>query len=226
MKVLVVEDERRIANYVKKGLEGESMVVDVAYDGDEGYDMAVGEKYDVMVFDIMLPGMDGVEITKKVREEGNDTPILMLTAKDMVEDKVKGLEAGADDYLAKPFSFVELVARIKALGRRPRYGASKILKVGDLELDTGNYEVRRDGRKIDLSRKEFALLEFLMRHPGRYFDKDQLTEQVWSYESNVLANTAQVYIGYLRKKVDEAFVGSEALIKTKRGFGYKIEAEG
>ena len=223
MKVLVVEDERRIANYVKKGLEGKSMVVDVAYDGEEGYDFASWEEYDVIVLDIMLPGMDGVTITKKLREEGKMAPILMLTAKDAVSDKVGGLEAGADDYLPKPFAFAELIARVKALGRRPRNGNGYVLKVSDLTLDTNTYEVKRGGVKIDLSRKEFALLEFLMRNPGRYFDKDKLTELVWSYESDVLPNTAQVYIGYLRKKIDGAFPGKESLMITRRGFGYKIE---
>lgn len=223
MKILVVEDERRIANYIKKGLENNNMVVDVAYDGEEGYDLASGEEYDVIVLDIMLPHMDGVEITKKLRDEGKQTPILMLTAKGALGDKVEGFEAGADDYLPKPFAFVELIARIKALGRRPRNGTSSVLKVGDLMLDTNTYEVARSGEKIELSRKEFTLLEFLMRNAGRVFDKDKLTELVWSYESEVLPNTAQVYVGYLRKKVDGAFPHKKPLIRTVRGFGYKID---
>lgn len=222
MKILVVEDEHRIANYIKKGLELKAHVVDVAYDGEKGFDLASGEKYDVIILDRLLPGIDGIEICKKLREERNHTPILMLTAKTQVEDRVDGLEAGADDYLGKPFAFVELLARVKALARRPEKSQGLKISVDSLEIDVGNYEAKRRGKKIQLSKKEFALLEFLVRNKEKVFTKDQLIEQVWTYDSEALANTAQVYIGYLRNKVDKAFPKEKALIRTIRGFGYKL----
>jgi len=218
----VVEDQPRIANYIKKGLSQKSMVVDLAYDGAEGYDFASSEDYDVIVLDIMLPVMDGIEVCKKLRAEGNKTPILMLTAKGSVDDKVSGLEAGADDYLPKPFAFAELIARIKALSRRPKDLKDTTLQVGDLTLDTNTYEVKRGEQIITLSKKEFSLLEFLMRHPGQIFSSDQLSEKVWSYDAAVTPNNAQVYIGYLRKKIDKSFKDKKPLIHTIRGFGYKI----
>ena len=224
MKILVIEDEHRIASYIKKGLEIKSYIVDMAYDGEDGYELASGEKYDVIILDRMLPGMDGMQICKKLRSESNHTPILMLTAKTQVDDRVDGLEAGADDYLGKPFAFVELLARIKALARRPIRTNGSLLQIQNLILDTKIFEAKRDNKKIALSRKEYALLEFLMRHPGQIFSKDQLTEQVWNYDADVLGNTAQVYIGYLRNKIDRPFPKSKPLIQTVRGFGYKIES--
>jgi DNA-binding response OmpR family regulator len=222
MKILVIEDEKRIADSIKKGLEIKSHIVDLAYDGLEGFDLAISEKYDVIVLDRMLPGLDGLQICQKLRTENNSTPILMLTAMAEIGDKVDGLNAGADDYLAKPFAFVELLARIKALSRRPQNVTSSKLKVDDLVLDTSNYEVTRNGEIIDLSKKEFALLEFLMRNQGMIFTKEQLTERVWEFDSDVLPNTAQVYLGYLRNKIDKSFPKEKQLIKTVRGFGYKI----
>lgn len=223
MKILVVEDEHRIANYVKKGLELKNHVVDVVYDGEMGYDLASTEEYDVVVLDRMLPKLDGVSVCKALREEGNHTPVLMLTAKTQVEERVEGLDSGADDYLGKPFAFVELLARINALGRRPKQAIEKVLKVDNLELNTGNYEVKRAGKVVSLSKKEYALLEYLMRHKNQTLTTDQITQQVWTYESDVLPNTTQVYIGYLRNKIDRAFPKEKPLIKTVRGFGYKIE---
>jgi len=222
MKVLVIEDEHRIAGYIKKGLEMKAYAVDVAYDGEEGFDLASSEEYDVIILDRMLPKMDGMVICKSLRENKNHTPILMLTARTEVEDRVEGLECGADDYLGKPFAFVELLARIKALTRRPKNQAGNVLSVGNLSLDTNSYEVTRAGKRVELSRKEFSLLEFLMRHKGQILTAEQLLEQVWSYESDVLPNTAQVYIGYLRNKIDRAFVKEEPLVKTMRGFGYRL----
>lgn len=222
MKILVIEDEHRIANYIKKGLEVKSYVVDVAYDGAEGFDLADGEKYDVIILDRMLPSMTGMEICKQLRAAGNHTPILMLTAKTQVEDRVEGLDAGADDYLGKPFAFTELLARVRALSRRPQKQVNEVLQCGSLQLNPTSFAVTRAGKSISLSRKEFALLEFLMRHEGQVLSKDQLTEQVWSYDSDVLPNTAQVYIGYLRNKVDRAFPKEKPLINTVRGFGYKF----
>lgn len=223
MKILIVEDDKHIAKNIIKGLEMKSHVVDVAYDGEEGYDFAAVEDYDLIILDRMLPKMDGLELCQQLRDENITTPILMLTAKTMVEDRVEGLDSGADDYLCKPFAFEELLARIKALGRRPKDNLVSILKTGDLTLDTVTYEVKRAGKKIQLSKKEFALLEFFMRHPGKVFSKEQITERVWEFESDVLPNTAQVYIGYLRNKIDRPFPNKSPLIKTVRGFGYKIE---
>ena len=221
MKILVVEDEHRIATYIKKGLELKSHVVDLANDGEVGYDLASSEKYDVIILDRMLPKLDGVAVIKQLREENNHVPILLLTAKTQVEDRVEGLEAGADDYLGKPFAFAELLARVRALGRRPKARESAILKVADLTIDTTNFEVSRAKQPINLSKKEFALLEFLARHKGQVLTVDQITQQVWEYDSDVLPNTAQVYIGYLRKKIDQPFK-TTALIKTIRGFGYQF----
>lgn len=217
MRILVVEDEHKIANSIKRGLEQEGYATDVAYDGEEGYDLASSESYGVIVLDLMLPKMDGISICKKLRAEGNNTPILILTAKGEVNDKVDGLNSGADDYLVKPFAFAELVARIKALSRRPKEDLGTTLAVGDLVLDTIDFSVKRSGREITLSKKEFALLEYLLRHKGKVVTKEQLMQSVWDYEADILPNTVEVFIGYLRNKIGDSF------IKTVRGFGYKIE---
>ncbi len=222
MKLLVVEDEHKIANSLKKGLEQESYVVDVAFDGDTGYDLASTEPYDVIVLDIMLPGRDGISICKELRKEGIHTPVLMLTAKGNIEDKVGGLNSGADDYLTKPFAFEELLARVRALTRRPREQLATSLEYHDLSLNTLTMDVRRGNVPIDLSRKEFMLLEFFMRHPNTIFNKDQLIERVWSIDSEILPNTVEVYVGYLRRKIDTAMKGKPQLIHTVRGFGYKL----
>jgi DNA-binding response OmpR family regulator len=222
MKILIVEDEHKIANSIKKGLEQEGYAVDVAYEGVEGYDLASTEDYDVIVLDLMLPGMDGISINKKLRAENIHTPILILTAKGQTDEKVDGLNAGADDYLVKPFAFAELLARIKALSRRPKKTLSTTLKVGDLSLDSLSYEVRRGEASISLSKKEYSLLEYLIRHPNKILNKDQIINNVWSYDADILPNTVEVYIGYLRNKIDKAFPKSPELIHTIRGFGYKI----
>ncbi len=216
MRILIVEDEHKIANSIKKGLEQETWAADVAYDGEEGYDLASSEEYDVIILDLMLPKMDGTEICKKLRSEGNNTPILMLTAKGSVNDRVEGLDSGADDYLVKPFAFEELLARIRALVRRPKEAQNSVLKVGDLALDTNTFEVKRGGKNIELSRKEFALLEYLMRNSGRVVSKENIIAHVWNYEADILPNTVEVFVGYLRDKV------GEGVIKTVRGFGYKV----
>ncbi|MCA9392022.1 response regulator transcription factor [candidate division WWE3 bacterium] len=223
MKILVVEDDEHIAKNLKKGLELKSHVVDVALDGEDGYDFAQSEDYDVIILDRMLPGMDGMEICKKLREDEIKTPILMLTAKTTVDDRVDGLNIGADDYLGKPFAFEELLARVNALARRPNETLQSVLKVDDLTLNPSTYEVKRGNTVLDLSKKEYSLLEFLIRNEGIVFTKEQLTERVWEFESDVLPNTAQVYIGYLRNKVDRAFPKKKELIQTVRGFGYKLE---
>jgi DNA-binding response OmpR family regulator len=222
MKILIVEDEHKIANLIKQGLEQERFVVDVVYDGTSGFDLASSEPFDVIILDRLLPGMDGLEICKKLRVQENHTPILMLTAKGQVTDKVEGLNSGADDYLTKPFAFEELLARIKALVRRPKATLNNTLQVEDLTLNTDTYEIKRGNAQIVLSSKEFALLEYLMRHQNRTLTKEQIINHVWSYEANILPNTVEVFIGYLRNKIDRPFKGKKQLINTIRGFGYKI----
>ena len=216
MRLLVIEDEHKIANSIKKGLEQESFAVDVAFTGSQGFDLASTEEYDLIVLDLLLPGMNGIEICNKLRGQQIHTPILMLTAKGQVEDKVTGLNAGADDYLTKPFAFEELLARIRALTRRPTNNLGAILSTGDLTLNTLTYEVKRGNKNIPLSSKEYALLEYLMRHPNQILTKEQIISHIWDYEADVLPNTVEVYIGYLRKKV------RDDLIHTVRGFGYKL----
>ncbi|OGD83091.1 DNA-binding response regulator [Candidatus Curtissbacteria bacterium RBG_13_40_7] len=222
MRILVVEDEHKIANSIKQGLEQESYAVDVAYTGNDGFDLASVEEYDLIILDRLLPEMDGIEIAKKLRDQKIHTPILMLTAKGQVEDRVEGLDAGADDYLPKPFAFEELLARARALIRRPKETGPTVLTVGDLTLNTLNYEVKRVNHQINLSSKEYALLEYLMRHPNQTLTKDQIISHVWNYEADILPNTVEVYIGYLRNKIDRPFKNKPALIHTVRGFGYKI----
>ena len=222
MKILVVEDEHKIANLIKQGLEQEHYVVDVSYEGTSGYDLAISESYDVIILDRLLPGMDGMTICKELRKHGNHTPVLMLTAKKQLEDKVEGLNAGADDYLSKPFAFEELLARIKALSRRPKKTLANIFSVADLTLDTDSYEVKRNKETIALSSKEFALLEYLMRHANKTLKKDQIISHVWNYDTDILPNTVEVFIGYLRNKIDKPFRDKKSLIHTVRGFGYKI----
>jgi DNA-binding response OmpR family regulator len=222
MKVLVVEDEHKIANAIKQGLIQENFAVDVAYDGTEGYDLAVSEEYDLIILDRLLPGIEGLEICKKLRDQKIHTPILMLTAKGQISDRVEGLDGGADDYLVKPFAFEELLARIKALGRRPRKTLETTLRIADLSLNIKTYEIKRGSIPIQLSRKEFVLLEYLMRHKNKILTKQQIIDHVWSYESDILPNTIEVYVGYLRNKIDKPFEKSPELIHTVRGFGYKI----
>ncbi len=222
MKILIIEDEHKIANSIKKGLEQELYAVDVAYNGNDGYDLAVSEDYDLIILDLLLPGIDGIAICKKLRNEEIHTPILLLTAKGQINDKVEGLNAGADDYLVKPFAFEELLARIKALTRRPRKNLGSVLSVSDLTLNTLTYEVKRGNIQIKLSSREFSLLEYLMRHPNQILTKDQIINHVWNYEADILPNTVEVYIGYLRNKIDKPFKNSPLLLKTVRGFGYKI----
>lgn len=215
MRILVVEDEHKIANSIKKGLEQELYAVDISYDGEEGYDLASSENYDLIILDLMLPKLSGIEICKKLRGEKIHTPILILTAKGLVNDKVEGLDAGADDYLTKPFAFEELLARVRALVRRPQKTQGSILTIENLSLNTAIYEVQRGGKNIQLSGKEYALLEYLLRHPNQILTKDQIISHVWDYDADILPNTVEVYIGYLRNKI------GKDLIKTVRGFGYK-----
>lgn len=222
MRILVVEDEHKIANSLKKGLEQEAFAVDLAFTGTEGFDLASTEEYDLIILDLLLPALDGVTICKKLRGQGNHVPILMLTAKGQVNDKVEGLNAGADDYLTKPFAFEELLARVRALARRPREAVGAVLSYADLSLDTVLFEVKRADKTISLSNREFALLEYLLRHPQKIITKDQIISHVWNYDADILHNTVEVYIGYLRNKIDKPFPKLPALIQTVRGFGYKL----
>jgi DNA-binding response OmpR family regulator len=223
MRVLIVEDERRIAQAIKEGLEQESYAVDVAYDGNEGLNAALGEEYDLIILDVMMPGMNGFEVCKQIRAEGRHTPVLILTAKDQNRDVVQGLDTGADDYLAKPFSFEVLLARIRALLRRPQGAAPELLQVGDLVLNPATREVKRAGITVALSGKEYAILEYLMRNSGKVLSKNNIMTHVWDFDADILPNNVEVFITYLRAKIDKPFSGPR-LIQTVRGFGYKIEA--
>lgn len=222
MKLLIVEDEYKIAASLKKGLEQENFIVDISHDGEDGYNLASSEDYDVIILDVMLPKMNGFEICRNLREDKKYTPILMLTAKGLLEDKIAGFDAGADDYLPKPFAFEELLARVRALSRRPKEATSDVLKVANLSLNTKTFEVKRAQSLIQLSQKEFALLEYMIRHPYQILSKDQIIQHVWDYDADVLPNTVEVYIGYLRQKIDKSFTDEAALIHTVRGFGYKL----
>jgi len=224
MRILVLEDDRKIARAVRKGLEQESFAVDVAYDYDGGLGLAVTQEYDLLILDRMLPGIeDGADVCREVRSRGMSVPVLMLTARDRVKDRVEGLNLGADDYLVKPFAFEELLARVRALLRRPPGSIGETLEVEDLRLDTGTFRATRAGVEVPLSRTEYALLEYLMRNRGIVLSRDSIIAHVWDYDADVLPNTVEVYIGYLRNKLEKPFGGGK-LIHTVRGFGYRIGA--
>ena len=223
MRVLIVEDEHKIARALKKALEQETYAVDIAYDGDEGHAMATTEPYDIAIIDRMLPGdYDGLAIVKAMREAKVHTPVLFLSALGSVSERAAGLDAGADDYLVKPFALEELLARVRALLRRPTEQQSAVLEAGDLTLDTITYSVERAGKNVQLTSKEFALLEYMLRNPGRPLSKEVIISHVWDYDADILPNTVEVYIKYLRNKIDSPF--KKPLIHTVRGFGYKLEA--
>ncbi len=226
MKLLIVEDERKIARALKLGFEQERMVAEIIDDGQSGLAAALGEEYDVIILDRMLPGgLDGLDICAKLREEGVKTPILLLTAKGQLRDRVAGLNAGADDYLVKPFSFEELLARVRALMRRPNLTTAATLEVADLSLDPVSKVVERSGRVVELSATEYSLLEYLMRNEGRVLSKTTIINHVWDFDADVLPNTVEAYVGYLRTKIDRAFPELPPLIHTVRGFGYKLASE-
>jgi DNA-binding response OmpR family regulator len=226
MKLLVVEDEHRIAQALKMGLSDEGYAVDVAYDGDDGYRSALADSYDLIIMDVMMPVMNGFDAVSKLREAGNHTPVLMLTAKSHPNDIVTGLDSGADDYLPKPFSFDVLLARVRALLRRPEQALDSVLKVDDLSLDTAKHTVTRAGREVQLSGKEYAILEYLLRNKGRILSKNNIISHVWDFDADVLPNNVEVFITYLRNKIDRPFHDSRPLIQTVRGFGYVIKDEG
>jgi len=222
MRILVVEDEHRIAHSLQKGLEQERFAVDVAYTGDDGYDLASSEDYDLIILDIMLPGMDGFTICKELRKNKIHIPILLLTAKGQINDKVNGLNSGADDYLTKPFSFEELLARIRALLRRKGTTVQTILALDDLTMDITLFEVKRGNILINLTSKEFSLLEFLLTKQNQIVTKEQIIQHIWNFDADILPNTVEVYIKKIRDKIDSRFPNKKQLIKTVRGFGYKL----
>ena len=222
MRVLVIEDEHKIARALKRALEQESYAVDISYDGDDGYAMATTEPYDAAIIDRMLPGeYDGVKIVTAMREANIHTPVILLTALGSTQDKTSGLDAGADDYLVKPFALEELLARVRALLRRPTAQQNTVLTAGDLSLDTITYSVKRGNTPIQLTHKEFGLLEYLLRNQNRPLSKETIIAHVWDYDADILPNTVEVYIKSLRAKIDKPFKTN--LIHTVRGFGYKLQ---
>ena len=224
MRILIVEDERKIARALGRALKNEKYAVDISYDGTDAYAMAEMIDYDLLILDRMIPGdYDGLSLTKKFREEGKNVPILLLTALGATQDKTEGLDGGADDYLTKPFALDELLARVRALLRRPQTSVETVLRVADLSLDLNTHEVLRNNQKIELTNKEFSLLEYLVRNAGRPVSKEQIIAHVWDYDADILPNNIEVYISYLREKVDKPF--KDKLIKTVRGLGYKIDEE-
>jgi DNA-binding response OmpR family regulator len=223
MHILVVEDERRMARLLRQALQEERHNVDLAHDGHTGLDLAISDTYDAIILDLMLPGLDGITICRQLRADAITTPVLMLTARGAVEDRVTGLNAGADDYLTKPFAIEEFLARVNALLRRRErsFDSPQLLQVGDLILDLERHEARRGDRVIELTVKEFALLDYLMRHPGRVLTRTQIMDHVWRYDTEALSKVVDLYIHYLRDKIDQSC--SRPLIKTVRGIGYKID---
>jgi heavy metal response regulator len=223
MRILVIEDEKKVASFIKKGLEEEHYAVDTAYDGESGLYMADVNEYDLIVLDLMIPKIDGLEVLKRIRSNKNNVPILVLTAKDTVEDIVKGLDSGCDDYLTKPFNFTVFLARIRALLRREKIEKEPLLKVADLTLSPVTHKVTREGKEIELTSKEYALLEYFMRNPDRVLTRTMISEHVWDYHFDSLTNVIDVYVNYLRRKIDKDF--ELKLIHTIRGVGYTLSAD-
>ena len=221
MRILVVEDEKKVASFIKRGLEEENFTVDVAYDGEEGFDMAANNPYDVILMDLMLPKKDGLSVIRELREREITTPVLCLTAKDAVEDIVEGLETGSDDYLTKPFAFGELLARVKALLRRTSKDRGAEIFFADLRLDPVSHKVWRSDKEIDLTAKEYGLLEYFMRNPNEVLTRAMIAEHVWDYTFDSFTNIIDVYVNYLRKKVDREY--ETKLIHTVRGVGYVLK---
>ena len=221
MRLLIVEDERKLARLVQEMLQDENHTVDLAFDGEDGLQFATTGDYDVIILDLMLPGIDGLEVCRRVRQAGKKTPILMLTARSSVEDRVTGLDAGADDYLTKPFAFAELLARVRALGRREApTSVGNTLTVGRISLDLKTREVRSADQRVELTPKEFSLLEYFMRHPNQVLSGQQIADHVWSYEFDGLTNRVAVYVSYLRRKLGNGTGPSP--IQTVHGVGYRL----
>ena len=220
MRILVVEDEKKVADMVARGLKAERFAVDVADDGLNGWDMAGAYDYDLVILDLMLPGLNGTELLRRIRRNNQQVPILVLTARDATAEKVQNFEAGADDYLTKPFAFAELLVRIKSLLRRGPVNRSSVLRVADLEVDRLSQQVKRAGKRIELTAKEYALLEYLATNPGRVFSRTMIIEHVWDQSFEGFTNIVDVYVRHLRSKVDDPF--PEKLLRTVRGVGYCI----
>jgi two-component system copper resistance phosphate regulon response regulator CusR len=223
MRILVIEDEKKVARFIKKGLEEEGYAVDLASDGEEGLARVLDQVHDLIILDIALPKIDGLQVLKKLRERKVPTPVLLLTVRATIEDKVLGLDSGADDYLTKPFAFQELLARIRALLRRKAETGPPLLQVEDLVLDPARHLVTRGGERIDLTSKEFALLEYLLRNAGRVLTRAMISEHVWNYDFDTETNVIDVYVNYLRRKIDSR--GEKKLIHTVRGSGYVLKSE-
>ena len=223
MRILVVEDEKKVASFIKKGLEEEHYAVDIAYDGETGLYLSEINEYDLIVLDLMIPKIEGLEVLKNIRGRKDNVPVLVLTAKNSVEDIVKGLDSGCDDYLTKPFEFMEFLARIRALLRREKGDKEPLLKVEDLTLSLVTHKVVRKGKEIDLTSKEYALLEYFMRNPNKVLTRTMISEHVWDYHFDSLTNVIDVYVNYLRKKIDKDF--DPKLIHTIRGVGYIMKKE-
>lgn len=223
MRILVVDDDRRLCSVVRRGLTEEAYAVDVAYDGEEGEYLAEVNPYDLIILDILMPKKDGIEVCEELRDKRINTPILMLTAKDAVEDRVRGLDAGADDYMVKPFSFNELLARVRALLRREAMTKSPEIKLGDLVLNTLTREVRRGTRPIELTTKEYVILEYFMRHPNVVVTRTMLEDHAWDYDFDSMSNLVDVYIRRLRRKIDDD--EKESLLQTVRGAGYRLRVQ-
>lgn len=221
MRSLVVEDERKVASFIRKGLEEEGYAVDVAPDGRTGLQMALDGVHDLIILDLQLPKLDGISLLAQLRKSGLSTPVLLLTVRAAIEDKVLGLDSGADDYLTKPFAFQELVARIRTLLRRQAVTPRTVLQVADLELDPARRTVLRGGKRIDLTTREFALLDYFMRNPGRVLTRTMIADRVWDYDFDSTTNVIDVYVNYLRKKIDCG--REESLIRTVRGVGYMLK---
>ncbi|CAG0980903.1 Transcriptional activator protein CopR [Gammaproteobacteria bacterium] len=220
MRLLVVEDERQIASFLERGLKEEGYAVDVVYNGNDALDWTVAVEYDAIVLDVLLPGRDGFSVCRELRARGSTTPVLMLTARDAVDDRVNGLDSGADDYLVKPFAFKELLARLRAVTRRQSDSRTTDLRLADLTLNTLTHTAQRGERRIELTTKEYNLLEFLMRNPNRVLSRTQIAEHVWNLDFVAESNVVDVYIRYLRRKIDDD--AGLKLIKTVRGSGYLI----
>lgn len=222
MRILLIEDEEKLAQSLKKALETERFAVDICFDGQEGYEMATGEEYDLIILDLGLPNMDGITIAKKLRDEKTTTPILMLTARDTINNKIEGLNSGADDYIVKPFDFDELVARIRALIRRTKTKGDLIYTIDTLTLDPVAHVVKRVEKEIALSAKEYSLLEFLMSRQESIVSRTDIIDHVWDIDMDPFSNVVDVYIGYLRNKIDKQFPHEKPMIKTIKGMGYKV----
>jgi two-component system copper resistance phosphate regulon response regulator CusR len=223
MRILVIEDERKVAEFVARGLRAERFAVDVANDGQAGWDMAKACQYDLVVLDLMLPGLNGLEVLKRIRRQGSQAPVLILTARAGTAEKVEKFEAWADDYLTKPFAFDELLVRVKALLRRGSPDRSSLLRVGDLEIDRQKQQARRAGKRIELTSKEYSLLEYLASNAGRIMSRTMIIEHVWDESFQGLTNIVDVYVRHLRSKVDDP--SPKKLIRTVRGVGYSISDE-